>query len=62
MPENNRSARNPVGRIKTSNAIYPILIGLGVVGYLFYKDFNPKVFDVIAFRGGCCGGSWSRCC
>ena len=52
MPENNRSARNPVGRIKTSNAIYPILIGLGVVGYLFYKDFNPKVFDVIAFSWG----------
>lgn len=46
------SKQNPVGKIKISNAIYPIVIGLGVVGYMFYKDFNPAVFDVITF-------SWS---
>ncbi|MCC8087831.1 MAG: flippase-like domain-containing protein [Rikenellaceae bacterium] len=41
--------RDPVGKIKTSNAIYPILIGLAVVGYMFYKDFNPEVFSVMDF-------------
>ena len=28
---------NPLNKIKVRNAIYPIIIGLGVVGYLFYK-------------------------
>lgn len=47
-----RPKSNPVGKIKTRNAIYPIIIGLAVVGYMFYKDFNPEVFDRIQF-------SWS---
>jgi len=40
---------SPLTRIKLRNAFYPIIIGLGVVGYLFYKEFNPKAFDVITF-------------
>lgn len=40
---------NPLANIKLRNAIYPIIIGLGVVGYLFYKEFNPRAFDVITF-------------
>lgn len=40
---------SPLTRIKIRSAIYPIIIGLGVVGYLFYKEFNPKAFDVITF-------------
>lgn len=43
---------NPVGKIKTRNAVYPILIGLAVVGWMFYKDFDPEVFGNITF-------SWS---
>ncbi|MCD7962460.1 MAG: flippase-like domain-containing protein [Rikenellaceae bacterium] len=43
------AGRDPVGKIKTSNAIYPIIIGLAVVGYMFYKDFNPEVFSVMDF-------------
>ncbi len=53
--ENNN---NPLGKIKPGKAIYPILIGLTVVGYLFWKDFDPAVFDGIHF-------SWSTvfwCC
>lgn len=42
---------NPLAKIKLRNAFYPIIIGLGVVGYLFYKEFNPKAFDVITFTG-----------
>ena len=44
---------NPLAKIKLRNAFYPIIIGLGVVGYLFYREFNPKAFDVITFT------SWS---
>ncbi len=40
---------NPLSKIKLRNAFYPIIIGLGVVGYLFYREFNPKAFDVITF-------------
>lgn len=40
---------NPLNKIKLRNAFYPIIIGLGVVGYLLYKEFNPKAFDVITF-------------
>lgn len=40
---------SPLKKIKVKNVIYPIIIGLGVVGYLFYKKFNPAAFDVITF-------------
>jgi len=32
-----------------SNAIWPILIGLAVVIWLFHREFDPKVFDTITF-------------
>ncbi len=37
--------KNPIGKIRVSNAIYPVLIGLAVVGWLIYKDFDPAVFS-----------------
>lgn len=40
---------NPLAKIKLRNAFYPIIIGLGVVGFLLYREFNPKAFDVITF-------------
>jgi len=46
-------SENPLAKIKLRNAFYPIIIGLSVVGYLFYREFNPKAFDVITFT------SWS---
>ena len=51
MPQQSPKS-NPVGKIKTRNAIYPILIGLGVVGWMLYKDFDPAVFAGMTF-------SWS---
>lgn len=44
-----RPKSHPAGKIKIRNAIYPILIGLGVVGWMFYRDFDPKVFSNILF-------------
>lgn len=46
VSQNNAS---PLAKIKLSNAIYPIAIGLIVVGYLFWKDFNAEVFADIRF-------------
>ena len=39
---------NPLSKIKLSRALYPIIIGLGVVGYMFYKEFNPEVFNYVS--------------
>lgn len=36
-------------KIKLRNAVYPVLIGLAVVGYMFYREFNPAIFDDIRF-------------
>ncbi len=43
------SDKSPLSKIRLSNAVYPILIGLGVVAYMFYRDFNPDVFAGITF-------------
>jgi len=39
----------PPKRLKASRVILPVIIGLGVVGYMFYRDFDPEVFDNIHF-------------
>ncbi|WP_320054639.1 lysylphosphatidylglycerol synthase transmembrane domain-containing protein [uncultured Acetobacteroides sp.] len=41
--------KNAVGKVKTSNIIYPIIIGFGVIGYMVYTEFNPKAFSAINF-------------
>ena len=41
--------KNAVGKVKTSNIIYPIIIGFGVIGYMVYAEFNPKAFSAINF-------------
>ena len=38
-----------VGKFRLSRAIYPVLIGLGVIAYMFWRDFNPAVFNDISF-------------
>ena len=38
-----------VGKIKMRRAIYPVLIGLGVVVWMFWREFDPAVFDDIHF-------------
>ncbi len=38
---------SPLRKIKTHRVIYPILIGLGFVGYMFWKEFDPKAMDYV---------------
>lgn len=44
-----KSESNQLGKIKLSKAIYPIAIGLAVVGYMLYRDLNADVFRDINF-------------
>lgn len=44
-----KAEKNPLSKIRISNVKYPIIIGLAVVGYLLYRDFNPRVFDMVNF-------------
>lgn len=41
---------------KTSYILLPILIGLSVVGYMFYREFNPELFSGIRFSWRLVGG------
>ena len=40
-----------MNRIKTSYVVIPVIIGLSVVGWLFYREFNPELFMNIRFSG-----------
>lgn len=40
---------NPLTRIKLRSAFIPIIIGLGVVGFIFVNEFTPGVFTAIRF-------------
>lgn len=42
MPKSDR--KSPLSRIKVSNMVYPIAIGIGVVGYMLYREFDPAIF------------------
>ena len=48
-PAGGQGEKQAIGKIKLRKAIYPVLIGLGVVGWMFYRDFDPAVFDNIRF-------------
>jgi glycosyltransferase 2 family protein len=47
MQKNNEN--NPLKTISPNKIIYPIIIGLGVVGFMLYKKFDVEAFEVISF-------------
>lgn len=49
MQEQNDSQQTELRKIKMKNIIYPILIGLGVVGYMIYQDFDSDALASLAF-------------
>lgn len=49
MPESPENTDNLLKKIKPSRILFPILIGLGVVAYLLYKEFDPKAFSMLEF-------------
>lgn len=42
--------RKHLSKIKPSHMVYPISIGLGVVGYMIYKEFNPELLSYLSFN------------
>ncbi len=48
----NTSDKKAIQSIKISRAIWPILIGIGVVGYLFWKQFDINEFNKISWTTG----------
>lgn len=38
-----------VKKVKVSNIIYPTIIGLGVIAYMMYRNFDSAVFDYVDF-------------
>ena len=46
---------DPFKRLKGVRVIYPVIIGLGVIAYFFYKkDFNAKAFNLLTFSSQMC--------
>lgn len=39
--------RNPFRQLRRTNIAYPVIIGLGVITFMFYRSFNPSVFKGI---------------
>ena len=46
------AGKNPLDSVRPSRIVWPVLIGLLVVGWMFYRDFDPKVFDSVHFTWG----------
>ena len=40
---------NPLGSISARKVILPAVIGLGVVAFIFFREFDPDVFDRVTF-------------
>jgi len=49
MSENKTNAQNIAAKISPKKMIWPVLIGLSVVGFMFYQNFDIKAFDVVHF-------------
>lgn len=44
------SQRKHLSKIKLSNITYPIIIGLGVVGFMVYRDFDSEALSKLVFN------------
>jgi uncharacterized membrane protein YbhN (UPF0104 family) len=40
---------NPLLKLRTTNIIYPVIIGISVVLFMFYRKFDPAIFQNIIF-------------
>jgi glycosyltransferase 2 family protein len=49
-----KKEQNPFKKLSGIRIFYPVIIGLGVVAYLFYRNFKPEAFDIITFSFRTC--------
>ncbi len=50
MQRENEAQVTELRKIKLRNIIFPIIIGLGVVGYMIYNDFDVNAFKQLTFN------------
>lgn len=41
--------RNPLSKLRRTNIIYPIILGFGVVIFMFIRQFNPQIFKEVSY-------------
>jgi uncharacterized membrane protein YbhN (UPF0104 family) len=44
------SSQNPFKKLSGIRVVYPVFFGLGVIFFLFWKEFDIKMFDVVNFN------------
>lgn len=44
-----KKEQNPFQKLRGVRLVYPVIIGLGVVGYLLWKEFDPDAFKIFKF-------------
>ena len=50
-----KKEQDPFKRLKGVRVIYPVIIGLGVIAFFFFKnDFNPKALSLLTFSSQMC--------
>lgn len=47
--EKKKSQRELIDKVKPGRVLWPVLIGLGVVVYMFSKEFSPEAFESLSF-------------
>lgn len=50
MQQQQETQQTELRKIKMKNIIYPIIIGLGVVGYMIYQDFDVEALSALKFN------------
>ena len=58
MEKNTKPENTIIHSPKSGQSIYPTIIGLGVIAFIFYREFDPGAFDtsttVELFMAYCC--------
>jgi uncharacterized protein (TIRG00374 family) len=42
-------SRGPLSKLRRTNIVYPIILGFGVVIFMFVRQFNPQIFENITY-------------
>ncbi len=51
MQKQNEAQETELRKIKVRNIVFPIIIGLGVVGYMIYNDYDAEAVRQLTFDG-----------
>lgn len=46
---NVKTRKGPLSKLRRTNIIYPIILGFGVVIFMFFRQFNPQIFKDVTY-------------